>query len=103
MCRVQQVALGCSAIRRDAFESLIATGTARQRPDRFLHKTGFEGPFYGFFDEITLDDGDTLSEDYSFCKRWRSGPAVLNAIESRFDLVQTRRTRRRRTTGGRPH
>src|SRR3954447_4639930 len=74
MCRVKQVALGCSAIRRDAFESLIATGTVRQRPDRFLHKTGIEGSFYGFFDEITFDDGDTLSEDYSFCKRWRSGP-----------------------------
>jgi hypothetical protein len=29
MCRVKQVALGCSAIRRDAFESLIATGTVR--------------------------------------------------------------------------
>jgi hypothetical protein len=74
MCRAKQVALGCSAIRRDAFESLIATGTVRQRPDGFLHKSGFEGPFYGFFDEITLDNGDTLSEDYSFCKRWRSGP-----------------------------
>jgi hypothetical protein len=74
MCRVKQVALGCSAIRRDAFESLIATGTVRQRPDGYLNKTGIEGPFYGFFDEITLDDGDTLSEDYSFCKRWRSGP-----------------------------
>jgi len=23
---------------------------------------------------ITLEDGDSLSEDYSFCKRWRSMP-----------------------------
>lgn len=72
MCRVSQVALGCAAIRRDAFESLIAAGMVRQRPDRFLQKSGFEGPFYDFFGEITLDDGDSLSEDYSFCKRWRS-------------------------------
>jgi len=74
MCRVQQVALGCAAIRRDAFESLIAAGVARPQPDRFLQKSGLEGPFYDFFSEITLEDGDTLSEDYSFCKRWRSVP-----------------------------
>ena len=72
MCRVTQVALGCAAIRRDAFESLIAAGVARSRPDRFLQRCGFEGPFYDFFDEVTLEDGDILSEDYSFCKRWRS-------------------------------
>jgi hypothetical protein len=74
MCRVKQVALGCAAIRRDAFESLIAAGKARPRPDRFLEKSGLEGPFYDFFDEITLEDGDSLSEDYSFCQRWRSIP-----------------------------
>jgi hypothetical protein len=75
MCRVKQVALGCAAIRRDAFESLIATGTVQQRPDHFLHKSGFDGPFYNFFDEVTLDDGDILSEDYSFCKRWCTLPS----------------------------
>jgi hypothetical protein len=72
MCRVNHVALGCAAIRRDAFERLIAAGTVRLRPDYFLQKSGLEGPFYDFFDEITLEDGDSLSEDYSFCKRWRS-------------------------------
>jgi hypothetical protein len=72
MCRVTQAALGCAAIRRDAFENLIAAGEVRSRPDRFLQRSGFGGPFYGFFDEITLEDGDVLSEDYSFCKRWRS-------------------------------
>jgi hypothetical protein len=72
MCRVQHIALGCAVIRRDAFESLIATGIARLRPDRFLQKGGVDGPFYDFFGEITLEDGDILSEDYSFCRRWRS-------------------------------
>jgi len=74
MCRVNHVALGCAVIRRDAFESLIAAGIVRLRPDRFLQKSGFAGPFYGFFDEITYEDGDNLSEDYSFCRRWRSVP-----------------------------
>jgi hypothetical protein len=75
MCRVEHVALGCAVIRRDAFESLIAAGIARQHPDRWLQrKDGISGPFYDFFGEITLEDGDTVSEDYSFCKRWRSAP-----------------------------
>ena len=74
MCRVRHVALGCATIRRDAFESLIAAGMVQLRPDRFLQKSGLEGPFYDFFSEITLEDGDNLSEDYSFCNRWRSIP-----------------------------
>lgn len=72
MCRVNYVALGCAVIRRDAFESLIAAETVRLRPDRFLQRSGLAGPFYDFFGEITLEDCDRLSEDYSFCKRWRS-------------------------------
>jgi hypothetical protein len=72
MCRVDYVALGCAVIRRDAFESLIAAEKVRLRPDRFLQKSGLGGPFYDFFGEITLEDGDSLSEDYSFCRRWRS-------------------------------
>jgi hypothetical protein len=74
MCRVNHIALGCSVIRRDAFESLIAAGIAQLRPDRFLQKSGLAGPFYDFFGEIRMDDGDIFSEDYSFCKRWRSIP-----------------------------
>jgi hypothetical protein len=74
MCRVNYIALGCAVIRRDAFESLIAAEMVRLRPDRFLQRSGLAGPFYDFFDEITLEDYDILSEDYSFCKRWRSIP-----------------------------
>ncbi len=74
ICRVDHIALGCAAIRRDAFESLIATGIVRLQPDRFLQKSGLGGAFYDFFGEIKLEDGDRLSEDYSFCKRWRSMP-----------------------------
>jgi hypothetical protein len=75
MCRVNYIALGCAVIRRDAFESLIAAEMVRLRPDRFLQRSGLAGPFYDFFDEITLEDYDILSEDYSFCKRWRSIPS----------------------------
>jgi hypothetical protein len=74
MCRVNYVALGCAAIRRDAFENLIAANVVQMRPDRFLQKSGLEGPFYDFFGDIVLEDGDSLSEDYSFCRRWLTMP-----------------------------
>lgn len=73
MCCVQRLALGCTAIRRDAFESLIAAGTVVQlRPDGLLQSLGLDGPSYDFFSQVTQPDGEKLSEDYSFCERWRS-------------------------------
>jgi hypothetical protein len=74
MCRVNRIGLGCAAIRRDVFESLIAAGMVRLVPEHSVERIGLEGPFYDFFSEITLEDGDRLSEDYSFCKRWRGIP-----------------------------
>jgi len=74
MCRVSRVALGCAAIRREAFESLIAAGMVRMQPDHSAERIGLGGPFYDFFTEITLDDGSRMGEDYSFCSRWRSIP-----------------------------
>jgi hypothetical protein len=47
---------------------------ARLQADHSPERLGLEGPFYDFFSEITLEDGIRLSEDYSFCKRWRSTP-----------------------------
>jgi hypothetical protein len=72
MCRVDHIAFGCSVIHRNALESLIAAGTARLLGDDSPERIGLKGPFYDFFSEITLEDGTRLSEDYSFCKRWRS-------------------------------
>jgi hypothetical protein len=72
MCRVNRIALGCSVIQRKAFEALIATGMARLLPGDSSERMDLKGPFYDFFSEMTLEDGTRLSEDYSFCKRWRS-------------------------------
>ncbi|MBV8400819.1 MAG: hypothetical protein JOZ17_19105 [Acetobacteraceae bacterium] len=73
-CCVSHVALGCAVIRRDALEWLADAGIVRLGADEFLEKSGLKGPFYNFFGEIALENGDTLSEDYSFCKRWLSVP-----------------------------
>ena len=74
MCRVERMPLGCAAIRRDAFEGLIAAGVVQLRPDHILQSLGLQGPCYDFFGQITCEDGDRLSEDYSFCERWRRIP-----------------------------
>jgi hypothetical protein len=72
MCRVNLLSLGCSVIQRKAFEALITTGMAQLLPDGSSERMGSKGPFYDFFSEMTLEDGTRRSEDYSFCKRWRS-------------------------------
>ena len=69
MCRANRIALGCATIRRDAFGSLVAAETVRLLPDHSSERIGLKGPFYDFFGQITLENGDRLSEDYSFCKR----------------------------------
>ncbi len=74
MCRVERMALGCAAIRRDALEGLVAAGLAPARSDAVLQSLGLEGPFHDFFGQVTLPGGGRLSEDYSFCHRWRSVP-----------------------------
>jgi hypothetical protein len=71
VCRVNRISLGCSVIQREAFEALIASGMARLLPDSSPERIGLKGPLYDFFSEMTLEDGTRLSEDYSFCKRWR--------------------------------
>ena len=49
----------------------------------------FKGPFYDFFSEITLEDRTRLSEDYSFCKRWRSlaGNEIWAVVDERIGHV----------------
>ena len=75
LCRVRRLALGCAAIRRDAFEGLVAAGAAeRLRPDDLLRSLGPDGPFHDFFGLVAQPDGERLSEDYSFCERWRGVP-----------------------------
>jgi hypothetical protein len=83
MCRVNRIALGSSVIQRKAFETLIATGMARLLPDASAESIGLKGPCYDFFSEMTLEDGTRLSEDYSFCKRWRSlaGNEIWAAVD----------------------
>jgi hypothetical protein len=53
MCRVNHIALGCAVIR-DAFESLIAAGMVRLRPDRFLQNRSYRKVALGAPSTISL-------------------------------------------------
>jgi hypothetical protein len=88
MCRVERLALGCTAIRRDAFEALVAAKVVQLRPDRTLETLGMEGPFYDFFGQIARKNGERVSEADSFCELWHSFPgheiwAVVDASVGR--------------------
>ena len=75
-CRARWVGCGCMLLHRSVLERLAASGLAPARPDRRLAALGMEGPVHDFFGELALPDGDPLSEDYSFCERWRHLPGA---------------------------
>ncbi|UFN50924.1 hypothetical protein LPC08_10075 [Roseomonas sp. OT10] len=84
VCRARWVGCGCMLLHREVLERLVASGLAPVRPDRRLAALGLEGPVHDFFGELSLPDGDRLSEDYSFCERWNGLPgaeiwAILDA------------------------
>jgi hypothetical protein len=56
MCRVEHIALGCSAIQRGAFELLISSGIVGKRPDGFLQTAATKDRF-------------TISEPHRVCRR----------------------------------
>lgn len=69
------VGTGILLIRREVIETL-----ARRYPElkeRGFHQADFPGPRFaqnwGFFNPLTAEDeGGALSEDFSFCHRWRA-------------------------------
>ena len=73
-CRVKAIGFGCVLIRRTVLVALARSGGARVAPVGKLARyadLGFGDEFHDFFSHIPLEDGDYLSEDYSFCKRVR--------------------------------
>lgn len=63
---------GCVLIARSVFEALIARGIAKPMVSAKLRAAGLQGEIFDFFRQIAREDGDLLSEDYSFCERVRA-------------------------------
>lgn len=69
---VAAIGMGAALIRRQVLETMVETGAARRvRQDQTYRSMGLTGPAYDFFSLLRNEDGDLLSEDYSFCRRWR--------------------------------
>jgi hypothetical protein len=69
--RVEGVGMGAAMIAREVFESMIASGAAPPVQNlRIYRQAGLTGPVHDFFGILRLPDGDALSEDFSFCRRW---------------------------------
>jgi len=66
-CRVAGLGMGLCLIRREVFTTLIAT---KKLVAHAGASHGLNGPLYGFFDYAEAA-GEVLSEDLSFCERWR--------------------------------
>lgn len=88
--RAIQVGAGILAIDRAAFQHLM-----ERYPDlasRGFNPGAFPGPRFaqnwGFFNPITPPTGPDLSEDFSFCQRWRDAGGVVWAdVASRISHV----------------
>ncbi len=73
--KAEYVGTGIFLVRREAFETMM-----RQHPElkgkgfsaNQLADCGDDGR-WGFFNRIEQEDGAPVSEDISFCQRWRSG------------------------------
>lgn len=71
VCAVDALGFGCVLIHRSVFASLIERDIVGPFVSSKVRDLGLEGQVYDFFDEIPLENGDWLSEDYSFCQRVR--------------------------------
>lgn len=67
LCRVRSLGMAVTLIRRSVFADMLQTGRIRSDPG--IPDAG-GGPTLGFFDPIPTEKS-FLSEDYSFCARWR--------------------------------
>lgn len=65
--------IGCAIalIERRVFSELALHPAIRREQTAHQGRGDFEGKLYGFFDQTVTPEGDLLSEDYSFCDRWR--------------------------------
>ena len=68
MCQVDALGFGCVLIHRSVFSALIEREIVKPFVSSKIRDLGLEGTVMDFFDEIELENGDWLSEDYSFCQ-----------------------------------
>ena len=68
---VEGLGFGCALIAREVFHSIVTGGIAAPLKSQAITSLGLGGPLYDFFAQFEMDDGDRMSEDFSFCRRAR--------------------------------
>jgi hypothetical protein len=71
LAKVEGVGMGLCLIEVSCFRALMNTGRIAQYATHPFASRGLTGPLLGFFDP-EAPDGEYLSEDFSFCRRWRT-------------------------------
>jgi hypothetical protein len=72
MCEINGIGMGITLIRRDVLTAMASNGAAPVRKPGRGRDTIGQTSLWGFFEQIFDPVTNTvLSEDYSFCKRWR--------------------------------
>lgn len=67
--KVQAVGFGLAVIRIGLLTDMAEAGVAKTVPSGLLAQHGMGETIIDFFSPVSLPDGATLSEDYSFCHR----------------------------------
>ena len=79
LCRVAGIGMALTLIRRDVLRTMAERGAAKPRETR---EDGTQ--VWGFFEQVQSEDGRLyLSEDYSFCQRWRDLGGEVWAVADR--------------------
>ena len=68
-CKVEGIGFGCVLLQRDLLQSLVGHEVAAPIGNKRIRAELGLPALYDFFGRMPIDDGDTLSEDYSFCRR----------------------------------
>lgn len=69
---VDGIGLALALIERRVFVELAVSPAVRRERVPRPGRGGCTGPLHGFFDQIAMPDGQMLTEDNSFCERWRT-------------------------------
>ncbi|MDQ3929491.1 MAG: hypothetical protein M3328_10135 [Chloroflexota bacterium] len=66
-------------LKREVFESIIAGQQVTKHMDDYYLAN--KAPYYGFYDKIQQENCIPMSEDFSFCQRWRNvGGEIIMGI-----------------------
>jgi hypothetical protein len=71
LAKVEGIGMGLCLIQTSCFRALMNTGKIAQYAPHPYAARGLTGPLLGFFDPEPVN-GEYSSEDFSFCRRWRT-------------------------------